>query len=440
MRMRRTWQGAAGLAMAVALGGAALVAQHGGTTVAARRLGGAYQAGLAQPLSIRPDGYTAHPKGYTPEEIRDHYNFETMGDDEKGNPVNGTGQTIGIIMWGRDAYLKTNLQEFISQFHLKQMHGLTKKTPCSHPAGYAQVPCFQILNFGRTPPTDHRTFAEESADVEWAHVAAPGANIILAQAPVTCFQHNPNKCGSPTTAQLDTTIREVVNAGATVVSMSYADSKMKPKQANTWDQLDAAFVSGEGDRGYPLAVYPAADPGVLSVGGSVITKVTGDDADTAWRWTGGGVTVEGRPGYQVNWTQSADSREVNDVAYDAVHYPIRNATTKYRGRPWQSVVGVSLGIPQWAGLIADIDQARVANGKSILAGEGVMDGLYLAATFPGKPGRINPAYFTDVTQGCARPRSRANQCIKKAARGYDVLTGLGTPDAADLVHYLAYDV
>jgi subtilase family serine protease len=231
----------------------------------------------------------------------------------------------------------------------------------------------------------------------------------------------------------------VVHAGATVVSMSFSDSGITPPRAKAWDQLPAAFVSGEGDNGYPKAVYPAADPAVLSVGGTVITKVHSHDADTAWKWTGGGMTKEARPGYQINWTQSTYWREVNDVAYDAVHLSIRNVTPLHAGLPWQLVWGVSLGTPQWAGLIADIDQVRVNNGKPILAGEGVMAGLYLAATDP-TPGKINPAYFTDVTKGCARPKSRASQCIKKAAKGYDVLTGLGTPNAADLVHYLGYDI
>ena len=76
----------------------------------------------------------------------------------------------------------------------------------------------------------------------------------------------------------------------------------------------------------------------------------------------------------------------------------------------------------------------------ILADEGVMDGLYLAANDPVKSGEINPAYFTDITKGCARPTSKANKCAKKAAKGYDVLTGLGTPNAADLVNYLGYDI
>jgi subtilase family serine protease len=426
----------ASLAAAVALGGALIAAPHTGDATAPGT--GRPEAGTGRYLSVLTQAASTQPQGYTPAEIRAHYHFNTMGDDPKGNPVNGTGQTIGIIMWGSDPHVRANLQNFINHYGLKQMHGLTGKR-CSRPARYAQVPCFQVLNTGRTAaPADYSTFAEESADIEWSHVTAPGANIILAEAPVTCRNHDPARCGSPTDAAIDTAIQKVVHAGATVVSMSFADSGIRSR-ANTWDDLPVAFVSGEGDNGYPEAVYPAADPAVLSVGGTVITKVHSHDADTAWKRTGGGVTREARPGYQVNWTQSTYWREVNDVSYDAVHLSIRNVTPLHAGLPWQLVLGVSLGIPQWAGLIADIDQVRVNNGKSILAGEGVMDGLYLAATDP-TPGKINPAYFTDVTKGCARPKSKANQCVKKAAKGYDVLTGLGTPNAADLVHYLGYDI
>jgi subtilase family serine protease len=230
------------------------------------------------------------------------------------------------------------------------------------------VPCFQTLNTGKTPtPTDYATFAEISDDVEWAHVAAPGANIIVAQAPVTCKKHDPDQCGDPGATAIDTAIEKVVHAGATVVSMSFGDDDITQKQAFGWDQLDAAFVSGEGDFGYPAAGYPAADPAVLSVGGTVITNVHGTGADTAWKWAGGGLTKDDRPGYQINWTQSTDFREVNDVAYDAVNYPVRNLSpSSYKGHPWQVHRGVSLGIPQWAGLIADADQVRVADGRSIL--------------------------------------------------------------------------
>jgi hypothetical protein len=70
----------------------------------------------------------------------------------------------------------------------------------------------------------------------------------------------------PSAAVVDQAIQKVVKAGATVVSMSFEFDKINSHLAATWDGLDAAFVSGEGDFGYLEADYPAADPNVLSTG------------------------------------------------------------------------------------------------------------------------------------------------------------------------------
>ena len=71
-------------------------------------------------------------------------------------------------------------------------------------------------------------------------------------------------------------------------------------------------------------------------------------------------------------------------------------------------------------------------GKSILAGSGVMTGLYLAASDSGRlpRGEIDQAYFKDITTGCAYAYSKDPQppCVSDAIKGYDTLTGLGTPD------------
>src|ERR1700722_7810922 len=102
---------------AAALSGALIATPHAGHIATARagkipapHIGQAPSRG-AQPLVVHVDTYSTHPVGYTPEQIRDHYEFNTMGDDKKGNPVNGTGQTIGVIMWDRNSRLKVNLQD-----------------------------------------------------------------------------------------------------------------------------------------------------------------------------------------------------------------------------------------------------------------------------------------------------------------------------------------
>jgi hypothetical protein len=129
----------------------------------------------------------------------------------------------------------------------------------------------------------------------------------------------------------------------------------------------------------------------------------------------------------LNWSSDPD-RTDNDVAYNAIDYPVVISGA------WDTENGVSAGIPQWAGLVADADQARAALGKSVLAASGLNSGVYLAASDGGKlgPGKIDKAFFTDITTGSA-----GSSATCKASKGWDWPTGLGTPKANGLVSELA---
>jgi len=376
-------------------------------------------------LSLNSSAATSGPVGVTPAQIRSKYGYNKAVADGNGKAVTGTGQTIAIIVPGRDAYAKYELGDFITHFRLTAMKGLGTAT--CNPAGYEQEPCFrQVTSGGATGQPSKVEYEEIALDIEWAHVAAPGANITLVQEPA-----------SPTVHDADAAI-QVAAKLAPIVSMSWYKSGMTAADASSWDELDAAFISGEGDLGYPETTYPAADPNVLSVGGTDI--VTHPGQEWAWTDTGGGITTNARPGYQLNWT-STTNREVNDVSYNAVRYPIEMSAPRFP-LEWYTVAGVSAGIPQWAGIIARADQVRATEDKPGLAGEGVMAGLYLAAGQNEGSGKINPAYFHDITRGCAygaaaRPKA---PCVKRARAGYDPLTGLGSPKVGGLVSYLGYDL
>jgi len=386
-------------------------------------------AGLAQVVRGQP---SATPQGYTPSFIRDYYHFSTLGKDAKGNPITGTGQTIAIVLYGDYPEAPADLQAFIDEFKLQPMLGLDGKA-CT-PSGYDAEPCFEIVNAGgKVPPTaDEAAEREYALDIEWAHAAAPGANIVMVQGQAA------------TPIDLTTAIQAAVSAKATVVSMSFSSANMNKGTASIWDGSSVAFVASEGDNGYPDATYPAADANVLAVGGTSITA----SGEEAWVDTGGGPTRVPRPDYQVNWS-SSDFREVNDVAYNAWGdlYAVALQTGPTPPPEWITVGGVSAGVPQWAGIIADADQLRVSEGKSILARDGVMAGLYLAASDGGKlpHGDIDQAYFKDITTGCADaytapPGEPTGPCVKDATKGYDELTGLGSPNVASLVEYLGNDV
>jgi hypothetical protein len=98
-----------------------------------------------------------------------------------------------------------------------------------------------------------------------------------------------------------------------------------------------------------------------------------------------------------------------------------------------SPAGAGHRAPDQAHILSTIVQARAALGKSVLAADGLPDGIYLAAnSHEPKPGVIDPAMFEDITTGSA---GSADTC--KAKKGWDWTTGLGTPHADALVSELA---
>jgi subtilase family serine protease len=87
---------------------------------------------------------------------------------------------------------------------------------------------------------------------------------------------------------------------------------------------------------------------------------------------------------------------------------------------WYVVGGTSSSSPQWAGLIAIADQ---------MAGHDlgyINPALYRIANHPAK----YAADFYDVTANCNQTTSIPGWC---ASKGWDAVTGLGTPNAAKLL-------
>jgi subtilase family serine protease len=413
-RVQNRWS-ALSVVVAAGLSTAVLAPSAGATGIAA------VTSAQAHVLSTITAGPFAAPTGFAPTQIRNEYGFNAMGNDAHGNPIDGRGQIIGIVLWDSDATLQSDISTFLSTYsYLEPMNGLTTSTPCTVSHTIHTTPCFQVAYAtGKKPPAMSKTtMGEASLDAEWAHVTAEGADILFVES------------AGDTGKQLLVGINKAVSMGATVVSMSFDQTGITAANNNTFDVSTAGFVSGSGDFGCPDSSgqpYPSGSSYVLSVGGTDLTINGTSSSQTTWNKSGGfDNTTEARPSYQLNWS-TASTRVDNDVSYNAVDYPIT-----IKGK-WFIEQGVSAGIPQWAGLIADADQARAALGKSVLAANGLMSGIYLAAnSHESKPGVINPAMFTDIQTGSA---GAGAEC--QAAKGWDWTTGLGTPKADGLVNELA---
>src|SRR5262249_19208567 len=205
---------------------------------------------------------------------------------------------------------------------------------------------------------------------------------------------------------------------------------------------------------YPSVSWPASDPLVTAVGGTrlCVNAETGLGVDTvnppdscgpdvntlglretAWPLAGGGYSILfSKPAFQntlpsggtfVGSSVGAPPPNVNmrgipDIAYDASG---ATAVLVFLQGFWFAVGGTSTGPPQWAGLIAIADQMKGHNVGYI------NPALYQIASDPVKYAND----FFDPLELCNQvDPSIPGYC---ASTGWDAVTGLGTPNAANLI-------
>ena len=352
-------------------------------------VGGPPRPGHARPplhINLTPSVSTS----YTPAQIRHAYGFDQLA-------ASGANQKIAIVDAYGNAHIQSDLDTFCSQF------GLSSTT-------------VQIL--GNNTGSDAGWALETALDVEWAHAIAPGATIILAVA------------ASNGSGDLLNAVDAAVNAGATVVSMSWGGPEFSGMSSydNHFNRPNVTFTASSGDNGAGVE-WPAVSPYVIGVGGtSLYLDANGNrSSETAWSGSGGGISsYNTEPAYQTGW-QTSNRRGVPDVSYLAdpntgvLVYDSANGG-------WFVVGGTSAGAPQWAALIALANDLRAKNGSATLTSANSV--LYpLAQGSSTAPYTVNAAYFFDVSQG--------NNGGYNAGQTYDYVTGLGSPVAAALVPALA---
>lgn len=370
----------------------------------------------------------ATPTGLTPAEMRAAYgvNLITFG----GVAGDGAGQTIAIVDAYSEPTIVTDLAAFDAKFHLPD------------------PPSFiQINEAGSTTPLPSSDVpggwgGETALDVEWAHVIAPQANIVLVEA--------------TTDAPADLYASVVTAAaypGVSVVSMSWGfdeldtDAALDSNFVTPTGHIGVTFVASSGDTGsyssttgLDTVEYPAASPNVLGVGGTTLTTGAMGAYVSEIGWgsgaaselnggSGGGISqFASQPAYQNGIvTQSTTQRCVPDVSMDAdpnTGVPVYDVYDNGVATPWQQVGGTSLAAPMWAGLMAIANQGLTLQGLPTLnsnAGDATLPAIYA----------LPSSDFHDITVGDNGDYS--------CAPGYDCVTGRGTPVANKLIHDLCYN-
>ena len=380
---------------------------------------------------------------YSPAQIQQAYGYSGL----LASGVNGAGKTIVII----DAYANPYLTGPSGDLALEDSS-----------FGLPDPPSFTVLQQPNPvpafDPTDGNQVgwaAEETLDVEWAHVMAPRAKIVLAEA------------ASSDDADLLATTKYVIDHHiGDVISQSFgeAESCMDPTLLAQQHALFQRAVrqgytifASSGDSGasqfncdgtapIEAASTPASDPNVTGVGGTTLAAdVNGNYiGETAWteqflgcnppddddiNCSGGGFSsIFGKPLYQ-QLAVHGHARGVPDVSYNAgVNGGVISVCSACNdGVPaFLLFGGTSSGSPQWAALIADADQMAHHDIGNI------NDNLYRFALIP----RLYHSVFNDVTLGNNDVADLGGAGFN-AGPGWDPVTGLGTPRAQNLLPALA---
>jgi subtilase family serine protease len=395
---------------------------------------------------------------YDPAQLRQAYGLPAL----YARGITGTGTTIVIV----DSFGSPTITQDLAAFDRAEHLPAPPSFRIIQPAG--QLPAFDPLS------TDMTGWAGETTlDVEYAHVIAPGASIVLAETPVSETE------GTQGFPQIVTAEEYVLSHHlGGVISQSFsATERTFPSKAALLAlrgaYIDAArdhvtVLAASGDAGAvdvgldqttyyrsPVTSWPDSDPLVTGVGG---TQLHLDQAgnrtapDNVWNDTansavsefftgapapypeasGGGKSMFfTRPAYQNGIrTVTGNARGVPDIAMSAA---CDGAVITYSTYPgvaagWSETCGTSEATPEFAGIVA------------------------LAEQYAGHPlGLINSALYrlaASSAPGIVRITSGNNTVTfdqdglhtvqgYPASGGYSLATGVGTIDAALFVPELA---
>jgi kumamolisin len=318
--------------------------------------------------------------------------------------ASGAGQTIVFYEWA--AADQSDLDAYSANF------GLPKFTPTA------------IGN----PPTGKghaNEITEATMDLEVAHAIAPGARLVVVNAATTIVKGDSGNTYE-NVAKLFATVDTQFPGAVWSLSIGWGCDRMDTATdlAPMRAKLAAATLHGtaafdaNGDTGGLECKQYRADPD-----GSVYSSPPGESdigldsvASLPAMTNVGGTTLStDARGLWVAAPEDTRHRLTPDVAADAD--PSTGMYLLLNGQ-WQVGGGTSQAAPIWAGLAALMNQYLLAQGGKVLGDLNPL--LYRIAAGAAKPA------FHDVVLG--------GNAVNTARPGYDLVSGLGTPNVDNLVH------
>jgi subtilase family serine protease len=376
--------------------------------------------------------------------------------------ITGAGVTIMIVDSFGSPTIRADLAAFDRQF------------------GYPAPPKFTVIApAGKIPPfkpSDSEMdgwAGETTLDVEYAHALAPGANILLVETPVS---ETEGVTGFPQVVRAEEYALAHYKVG--VISQSFSATEQTFTGAAQLETLRGAYkeagrsgvtvLAASGDAGatdyqsdqvdyYTSRVtsWPDSDPLVTGVGGTQLRQQGAGYKSVAWNdtydraWTlyaegstnpspaasGGGTSkFFARPAYQDGVKAVTGARRgVPDIAMSAACDGSVSVYSSYQpGQAgWSLTCGTSEATPEFAAIVALADQVA---GHPL----GVINPALYRLAAEHAPGIV------DVTSGSNTVTFAQGASTKPvtvagypAGRGYDLVTGVGTVNARELVYELA---
>ncbi|MBA3825393.1 MAG: S53 family peptidase [Ktedonobacterales bacterium] len=289
---------------------------------------------------------------------------------------------------------------------------------------------------------------ETELDVEIIHALAPDAKIVVLASPVS---ETEGTVGLPEFRKMEQYAFD--NHLGAIVSQSWGASEYTLKDAagqaelQAWDTFlqsttkqGITYLAGSGDNGAtdaidstgkqfvpaPTSSFPNDDPWVTSVGGTTVEMSATQMREVAWQGSGGGFSAfYATPDYQkgvasASPTPFGGKRGLPDVSANA--NPETGLIINIGGE-WTGAGGTSASTPIWAALVAIANQ---------MAGRNL--GFINPALYQIAASNKAAQDFHDITVGNnnADASGVAVQGFS-AGPGWDAVTGLGSPNAPNLL-------
>ncbi|MCW2907823.1 MAG: protease, partial [Actinomycetia bacterium] len=391
---------------------------------------------------------------YSPRQIARAYDLAPL----YAQGLDGRGRTIVIVDSFGSPTIQHDLRVFDSAF------------------GLPGPPSLRVLRpVGKVPPYDPHNqdmvdaAGETTTDVEAAHAIAPGASILLVETPTA---ETLSGGGFPQFVAAENYV--IAHHLGDVISQSFGIPEQNLPSRSALLALRSAYLSAHRQHVTVLAAtndfgvtgptkaggtfrtqrvvdWPASDPLVTAVGGTTLHLTQGGrrvSPDSAWNESGsaavgryagalpwassGGVSaIFGRPSYQAPVRAVVgDRRGIPDVALSASFSGASLTFESFTGAPgiWKPAAGTSVATPYFAGIVAIADQ-------SMHTRLGLLNPLLYRLEQARAPG-IVPVTKGGNTVSFRQGRKTITVGGYRAGPGYNLVTGVGTIDAARFIHDL----